>query len=340
MFIESIYTNIKYQVVLIESMNTKGLLLDDSKKEKASAIDCKDDLLEAFLVDCKIRNFSPESIAGYKSHLKYFLSFFPVEPNVNNLKDFLVLIRDEKMLSASTVENYFTSISCFYEFLVWEKVVDANIIPQFKKRYLRYFKEQRSQERQLISIDQMRLLVDSTPEIMYKAMFLLFAKTGIRRQELIDIDIQDLNLHDGYVTLKPHAKRSNRVVFFDNECKAILEKWVKWRYDHKIKCKPLFIGVQGKRIYREFVNEKVEEIAYELGFHNPNSDLLYERFSPHCFRHFFTSLMRRVGCPKEHVQELRGDARKDAIDVYHHIPLAELQNVYLQYMPEFGIDIR
>lgn len=106
-----------------------------------------------------------------------------------------------------------------------------NIVPQFRKRYLRYYKEQRHEERQLINLEQIKDLIDSAEWIGHKVIFTFFAKTGIRRQELIDLDIQDLYLSKGYALLKPHAKRSNRIVFIDDECSQVLEQYLNWRKD-------------------------------------------------------------------------------------------------------------
>lgn len=176
-------------------------------------------LILDFLEDCEVRNFSPRTIQSYKSNLKYFLSRHSIEITPEVLKSFLVHIRDEKNYSPSTVENYFASISSFYDFLEWEGV-QKNIVPQFRKRYLRYYKEQRHEERQLINLEQMKDLIDSAEWIGFKAMFLFFAKTGIRRQELINLDLQDLFLSKNYAILKPHAKRSNRIVFYDDEMRS------------------------------------------------------------------------------------------------------------------------
>jgi integrase/recombinase XerD len=215
-------------------------------------------LLLDFLQDCQVRNFSPRTIQSYKSNLKYFLSRHSVEISPEILKDFLVHIRDEKGYSPSTVENYFAAISSFYDFLEWEGVA-KNIIPPFRKRYLRYYKEQRHEERQLINLEQMKDLIDSAEWIGHKAIFIFFAKTGIRRQELIDLDVQDLYLSKGYALLKPHAKRSNRMVFIDDECSQVLEQYLNWRQDHKIKNKALFIGVQGSRISRDAVYDALPQ---------------------------------------------------------------------------------
>jgi len=295
-------------------------------------------IIEDFLLDCKVRNFSPRTMQSYKSHIKYFLSRHPIKSSVQDYKDFLVHIRDEKNYAPSTVGNYFASLCTFYDFLEWEEVVNRNIIPAFRKRYLRYYKTPRSEERQLINIEQMRDLVDAPSWIGYKAMFLFFAKTGIRRQELIDLDREDLNLAKNYVILKPHPKRTNRTVFFDEECKQVLKQYLKWKHNHEIKNPALFVGKQGRRITKDTIYEVTIEYAKKCGFHNPDPEgPLCERFTPHCFRHFFTTWLRRSGCPRGIIQELRGDIRKEAIDIYDHITIDEISEAYMRYMPKLGI---
>lgn len=294
-------------------------------------------LLDAFLCDCQIRNFTERTIASYRSHIKYFLSLYPVSASTNDFKDFLVLLRDERGLSPSTVGNYFCSLSTFFDFLEWEKVVEKNVIPQFRKRYIRYYKEPRHEERQLISMEQMKDLINSASELQFKAMFLFFAKTGIRRQELIDLDLRDLYISKNYAVLKPHAKRSNRIVFFDDECAQVLDKWVKWRYNHGIKSNSLFVGAQGCRISKDLVYDVTTAHAQKLGFHDP-AGRLNEKFTPHCFRHWFTTWMRRAGCSRPFLQELRGDIRKEAVDIYDHITQDELKEAYFKYMPKLEIN--
>lgn len=295
------------------------------------------EILDDFLLDCKIRNFSPRTTQSYKSHIKYYLTRYPVRISQEDLKDFLVHIRDEKSYAASTVENYFSSLSCFYDYLVWEGILQENIIPIFRKRYLRYYKDPLHEERQLISREQMRELIDSAQDLQTKVMFLLFVKTGIRRQELIDLDRTDIFPKKNMVILKNHHfKRSNRTVFYDDECAFYLDRWIKWRYNHRVQVLPLFLGVQGGRISRDAVYDLTTEHAAALGFHNPEG-LLREKFTPHCFRHFFTTELRRAGCPRSFIQELRGDVRKEAVDIYDHITAEELRETYFKYIPILGI---
>jgi integrase/recombinase XerD len=39
----------------------------------------------------------------------------------------------------------------------------------------------------------------------------------------------------------------------------------------------------------------------------------------------------------EFIQELRGDRRRDAIDIYDHIDKEELRETYLAHVPQLGI---
>jgi integrase/recombinase XerD len=41
--------------------------------------------------------------------------------------------------------------------------------------------------------------------------------------------------------------------------------------------------------------------------------------------------------PREFIQELRGDVRKEAIDIYDHIDREELRRSYITHIPQLGI---
>ena len=81
----------------------------------------------------------------------------------------------------------------------------------------------------------------------------------------------------------------------------------------------------------------ITKYAKRLGYHNPKSQRLEDHFGPHCFRHWFTTWLLRNGMPREYIKELRGDKRKEAIDIYHHIDKQELRKTYLACIPKLGI---
>jgi integrase/recombinase XerD len=194
------------------------------------------------------------------------------------------------------------------------------------------------QTRKLISVEEMARLINSVLDIRDKAIITLLAKTGIRRKELIKLDVEDVDLVEGSIRLKPTPKRTNRTVFFDDEAALILHRWLRMRASRNPKnISALFVNNEGGRLNRNGVYTAVTKAAERLGLHNPNSDRSEDHFSPHCCRHWFTTHLRRAGMSREFIQELRGDVRKEAIDIYDHIDKKELRESYLAHIPQLGI---
>jgi integrase/recombinase XerD len=155
---------------------------------------------------------------------------------------------------------------------------------------------------------------------------------------LISIDVGDVDLVVLKILLKPKAKRSNRLVFFDEECAKVLQNWLRVRERYARDDVPaLFITETGGRLEDNGVYLAVTKHAARVGLHDEESKMLEDHFTPHCLRHWFTTYLRRSGMPREMVQELRGDARKDAIDIYYHIDEEQLRRAYLENMPVLGV---
>ena len=307
--------------------------------------DLSAELIRRFREDCEIRGLSSESLRSYISSTKIFarylqernLDMLNVDRNV--LRSFLEYLRNDRNVGLKTIGNYFTSIASFFEFLEYEGYVDKNPVYSVRKRYIRRYKDNdEGQMRQLISVDEMTKLINSTLDVRDKAVITLLAKTGIRRKELITLDVDDIDWVDQSVRLKPTPKRTNRTVFFDDETAIILHRRIVARETRNEKgIKALFVNNEGGRLNRNGVYLAVAKPAEKIGLHNPNSDRMGDHFSPHCCRHWFTTHLRRAGMSREFIQELRGDVWKEAIDIYDHIDKKELRKSYLAHIPQLGI---
>jgi integrase/recombinase XerD len=221
--------------------------------------------------------------------------------------------------------------------MVDEEMMSSNPIIPFRKRYLRKFKDDNGSEiRQLISIDQAAILLNSILNSRDKALTALLFKTGMRRGELCRLDIDDIDMKKMEILLKPTAKRSNRQLFFDYETADVLHIWLRAR-ENRTKGIALFPSRMKDRISPAEVDWIVKKRAENVGLHNSRSRRLEDRFTPHCCRHWFTTHLRRAGMPREFIQELRGDVRREAIDIYDHIDKKELRESYLAHIPQLGI---
>lgn len=299
-------------------------------------------LIENFLEDCKLQGMTYDTVRCYHSTLRIFNDFIKIpfsDVTKEDLRDFLRYLREDRKNSQKRVENHFSALSSFYNYLQYECFVSNNPVLPVRIRYIRRYKNTDPPAvRKLISVEEMSMLINSTLSIRDKAVITLLAKTGIRRGELISIDLDDIDWQEQSITLKQKAKRSNRVIFFDNECARVLKRWLALRNKMDPRTKALFINRTGNRIDRNTVYDLVAKNAERVGLHNPSSDRIEDHFSPHCCRHWFTTWLLRNGMPREYVKELRGDARSEAIDIYHHIDMEDLRKTYLACIPQLGLE--
>jgi len=303
-------------------------------------------LLEDFETDERLRGLTQETILRYRTPIRHLISLLAEKDlgfealDKDILKEFLSRERTRN-ISDKTLMNYFSAISSFYEYLLFEGVVTNNPVPSFRRRYLHTYKsDNRPEERRLLSVEEMSRLVNYIIEPRAKAIAVLFAKTGIRKGELIAIDLDDIDWENYSITLKRKAKRSNRVVFFDEECAVVLKRWIRMRDRLGVPddCRALFVNYNSRnRIDKNRVYEDIVKPATALGLHNPNSEKLIDHFSPHAFRHWFTTWLLRNGMPREYVKELRGDSRHEAIDIYNHLDMEDVRREYLTCIPKLGL---
>ncbi|KXB00146.1 hypothetical protein AKJ47_00605 [candidate division MSBL1 archaeon SCGC-AAA261G05] len=328
----------------------EGLIME-SKSRVGTRQVSNSELIEDFLKDLELQGKSCGTIRDYKSYVSKFANFLEsqdgegsfLQVGAETLRDFLEFLKDDKGLSEKTLGNYFSGISSLYEYLKFEGLVKGNPVNPVRKRYIKISRgNSNDSERQLISIDEMSSLIRSILSARDKAIIVLFAKTGIRRNELSAIDLSDIDWEDKSIKLKEkfrQGKRSNLTVFFDDECEKVLGRWLdqrdEWLKDKETEA--LFLNSYGTRLKRSGIQRVVTKHAERMGLHDPDSDKLSERFTSHCFRHWFTTHLRRSGMPREYIKELRGDSRSEAMDIYHHIDREELRESYLAHVPKLGI---
>lgn len=291
-------------------------------------------MIKEFVNDCNARGLTPHTVETYRSNVQFFLHRCKQKCTLDELKTFLNELR-EKGHQGSTLKGYFSAINAYYEFMIFSGATKYNPIPSFRKRYLRVKTQHNGENtRQLINIEDMAELISLARMILPRTMMLFLAKTGLRRGELISMDVYDLDLEKMEFRVKPKAKRSNRLGFLDPELTAALREYLDWR-ELRAKDDALWISYEGTRISRNFVYHTVTKLASRLGLHDSRGPL-NKKFTPHCFRHFFTTHLRRAKMPREFIQELRGDRRKDAVDIYDHIEVEELRRTYLACIPSLG----
>ncbi len=289
--------------------------------------------IDLFSEDLRLRGLAPSTIESHLDQVSQFLLFLDgtkaEKAEVEDFKAFLADIR-QKEYKTSSIARIFSALSTFYDFMQDCGEVDVNPVPAIRKRYLRSYKVGIDRdERRCITIDEAAKFVNTILDSRNKAVVLLFLKTGMRLNELTALDVTDVDMKEKTITLKKTAKRTNRLLFFDDETAEVLKNWLDI---HPFG--PLFASGRG-RLKGVAVETMIKKHSKAIGLSDPKIDRDY--ITPHYFRIFFTTMLLRAGMPRHFVQELRGDVGSDAIDIYTRIDKEELRRSYLACIPQLGI---
>ncbi len=297
------------------------------------------DLIERFINDCELRGLAPISIQSYRKDIRWFAEYMSsqnkdlTKVDRQDIKNYIGYLRTEKKLKRKSIEHILGVVSAFYAYLVEEEdLLPYSPMTSVMKKYLHSYKDEVF-VRRCITIEEASRLVNSILEPRDRAMIVLLLKTGIRIHELVELDVGDVDLKNRVIKLKPTPKRSNRIVFFDDEAQRVLERWLRSRQLRYPKSNALFPGRFGGHIIPDNVRKVVIQHAERVGLRAAQDGAV----TPHGFRHWFTTYLIRSGMPREYVKELRGDSRGEAIDIYIHIDREELRKSYLAHIPRLGV---
>jgi len=291
-------------------------------------------IIENFRLDLELRQLRAHTIESYMSNVNHFLRHNPdfLKVDRNKLKIYLQKLQ-RKRLSNSTIKTYFIAIHSFYEYLMYEGIVNENPIIPFRKRYLP--KRHRKDTRQEISLNAAKVIIRSSGFILDRTLHVLFAKTGLRRGELLSLQLEDLDLKEYRIIIQLTGKRTEfRPIYFDDEFLFLLLDYLEWRQSYA-KSNYLFINPNtGKKMHKDYPGSYLKKIGLKMGIHEPNGPM-HKKLTPHCWRYFFTTQLYRSGMDYEYIQYLRGDVMAtQSWQIYNHIDPEHVREEYLRCIPK------
>jgi integrase/recombinase XerD len=262
-------------------------------------------ILYDFLSDCKARRRSTRTLETYKSNISEFLKHFPEPETVDkrDLRYYLEYLQD-RGLKDSTLKGYFSALSTFYNFLIYEEIAFVNPILPFRERFLD--RPTKHDRRQLLTLPEMREYVGSIDSIMSLTMVVTLAKHGARREEFRQLNRENIDMDRKRIIYPQRAKRNNRVLPIDDELYRLFEEYLPER-DKRAKSNALWISSRGGRIHKDDSNKIIAGYAVPLGFHNPDGPL-DQKLTTHCFRKFMTHHLYANGARDATIKIVRGDS--------------------------------
>jgi len=165
------------------------------------------------------------------------------------------------------------------------------------------------------------------PLLRDHVMLALLYQCGLRRAELIGLDLADADAAHRRLTVTGKGNKQ-RLIPFGPKLAELIERYGELRASvfPKAETEALILTDRGKRLYPKYVYNKVS--AYLSDFSTE------EKKSPHTLRHTFATHLLEEGADLNAVKELLGHANLAATQLYTHNNIRRLQDVYRQAHPE------
>jgi integrase/recombinase XerC len=279
------------------------------------------------------KNYSPLTINAYVNDIRFFQEFILetfdqdnlLDVNYPQIRNWIVSLSD-KEISNKSINRKISSLKAFYKFLLKTKQIQINPLSKHKSLKSPTKLQIPFSEKELDNVLNLIKYPDGFDGVRDKLVIDLFYATGIRRIELINLKMQNVDLSNN--TLKVLGKRNKERVLpilpiISQNFKIYLAERANLEL---IKDKDyFFLTLKGVKLNESFVYRLINNY-----FSNVSEKV---KKSPHILRHTFATHLLNNGADINSVKELLGHSSLASTQVYTHSSLAELKKVYSNAHP-------
>lgn len=234
--------------------------------------------------------------------------------------------RGQKTLSTRSLQLYGTVVKLFFGELVrrGELLHDPSCVITLP-RQSRSFRGEVLSRREVLKI-LMAIPLDSAQGLRDRAVVELLYSTGIRRGELLGIDLGELDLEDGWLRVLGKGNKE-RFVPVGREAELALRTYLRdARPQLASPAEPaLFVSSNGTRYSGGRLQKLLHNLAKKAG--------IKKRVTPHVFRHTCATHMLSGKADIRYVQVLLGHETLSTTQMYTHVDIGELRQVLLSCHP-------
>lgn len=272
------------------------------------------------------KNYSQHTVTAYKNDLGSFQNFCSVEfddedivlVNYPQIRSWIVALVDSN-ISNRTINRKVSSLKSFYKFL--QKTKQIEISPLVKHKALKIAKRVQVpfSEVEIEKVMKSDSEIQSFESVRNKLIVELLYSTGMRRSELIQLKINDIDFSNQVV--KVLGKRNKeRFIPLLKSVKSSLQEYLVYRNEIETEESYLLLTKKGKKTYDTLVYRIINNY-----FSSVSSKI---KKSPHVIRHSFATHLLNEGADLNSVKELLGHSSLASTQVYTHSSLGKLKEVY------------
>lgn len=277
------------------------------------------------------KNYSPHTILNYRSDLQEYVDFIqkefqqaPEEVMYAQVRNWIIHLL-EKGLANRSINRKISSLRAYYKFLV--KIKQVSVSPLAHHKALKIPKTVQTN----FSTEEINQMLDDFTHldtfegVRNKLIISLFYTTGIRRSELINIKLHDLDLTSRKLVVTGKGNKQRIIPLIDNLAEDI-EKYLSVRSElPQIQEDYFFITKKGLKMY--------DVLVYRIINSYFSMVTSKDKKSPHVLRHSFATHLLDEGANLNAIKDLLGHSSLAATQVYTHSSMAALKNVHKNAHP-------
>ncbi len=296
--------------------------------------------LQRFLAWLAERNYSPKTILNREDLLRVFIAWLDergirrpqdvTKPIIERYQSHLYVYRkkDGQPLSARTQHGHITPIRAWFKWLAKQNFILYNPasdldLPRLDRRLPRNVLTIKEAEAVLAVPD-----LDTSTGIRDRAMLEVLYSTGMRRMELMNLQVFDIDAERGTVMVRQGKGKKDRMVPIGERAIAWVEKY---RDDVRSDLATgaaegtLFLTHLGEGFSPNRLTQLVREYvqAAEIG----------KSGSCHLFRHTMATLMLENGADIRYIQAILGHAELSTTQVYTQVSIRQLKAIHTATHP-------
>ncbi len=299
------------------------------------------------------RRYSPRTVDIYGGALRNFAVFRHGTEEVPDEELILSLNRSEirryeaelmeKGISARTVGLHLSALSGFCNYLMKNDLLKSNPVrlvakPKVEKRLPEFYRNEAldayfNMTAEAAGREELEFFISNHDTESGRAMYekrlarliiSLLYSLGIRRAELIGLDIGNVDFGRKIVNVHGKGDKSRKIPLIPSLCEEILlylEAVEAMCGGTRSLKEPLLITYTGRRLYPAYVDRTVKR---ELG----GIKGITGRKSPHVLRHSLATELMNEGTDINSIKELLGHSSLATTQVYTHSSISRLKNIY------------
>ena len=256
------------------------------------------------------KRYSQNTIKTYSEALQQFLKYYPEEGPEHLTIDHIIKFNNEHILqnnySASYQNQVINAIKLFYRNRFNKKMEIEDIQrPRREKRLPN-----------VLSKSEVRAILESPINLKHRAMLSLIYACGLRRSELLNISLSDIQSKRNLLFIRQSKGKKDRMLPISNKLIELLRDY----YKAYKPIKWLFEGQEAGERYSE------RSIQLVLN-HAVTKAKITKPVTLHWLRHSYATHLLESGTDLRYIQELLGHSSSKTTELYTHVSTHNLQKI-------------